>query len=90
MSGIQSDVSNLAHLDRFYATVKEQKGRIDILFANTGVGELAPLEASTETHFDKTFGIDVRRERASVHRAKSTATISRRWFDYFERLDRCI
>ena len=35
--GVQGDVSNLADLDRLYATVKEQKGRIDILFANAGI-----------------------------------------------------
>ena len=38
ISGVQGDVSNLADLDRLYATVKEQKGRIDILFANAGIG----------------------------------------------------
>ena len=60
VSGVQGDVSNLADLDRLYATVKEQKGHIDILFANAGVGELVPLEAITEAHFDKTFNINVK------------------------------
>jgi NAD(P)-dependent dehydrogenase (short-subunit alcohol dehydrogenase family) len=41
VTGVQGDVSNLADLDRLYATVKEQKGRIDILFANAGVGATA-------------------------------------------------
>ena len=40
--------------------MKEQKGRIDILFANAGVGEFATLMAITEEHFDKTFGINVK------------------------------
>jgi NAD(P)-dependent dehydrogenase (short-subunit alcohol dehydrogenase family) len=40
--------------------VKQQKGRIDILFANAGVGEFSRLAAITEGHFDKTFGINVR------------------------------
>ena len=60
VSGVQGDVSNLADLDRLYATVKAQKGRIDILFANAGVGELVPLGAITEAHFDKTLGINVK------------------------------
>ena len=60
VTGVQSDVSNLADLDRLYAAVKEQKGRIDILFANAGVGEFATLMAITEEHFDKTFGINVK------------------------------
>ena len=35
---IQGDVSNLADLDRLYTTVKDQKGHLDILFANAGIG----------------------------------------------------
>src|SRR5215218_1507616 len=69
ISGVQGDVSNLADLDRLYATVKEQKGRIDILFANAGVGELVPLGAITEAHFDKTFGINVKGLLFSVQKA---------------------
>jgi NAD(P)-dependent dehydrogenase (short-subunit alcohol dehydrogenase family) len=60
VSGVHSDVSNLGDLDTLYATVKKQKGHIDILFANAGVGELVPLEAITEAHFDKTFNINVK------------------------------
>ncbi len=60
VTGVQGDVSNLTDLDRLYATAKEQKGRIDILFANAGVGELAPLGEITEAHFDKTFSINVK------------------------------
>src|ERR1700726_3878421 len=60
VTGVQGDVSNLADLDRLYATVKEQKGRIDILFANAGAGELAALGSITEEHFDKIFAINVR------------------------------
>jgi NAD(P)-dependent dehydrogenase (short-subunit alcohol dehydrogenase family) len=67
--GVQGDVSNLADLDRLYATVKEQKGRIDILFANAGVGELVPLGEITEAHFDKTFGINVKGLLFSVQKA---------------------
>lgn len=60
VTGVQGDVSNLADLDRLYATVKHQKGRIDILFANAGGGEFAPLGQITEAHFDKTFNINVK------------------------------
>ena len=69
VTGVQGDVSNLADLDRLYATVKEQKGHIDILFANAGVGELAPLGEITEAHFDKTFGINVKGLLFSVQKA---------------------
>lgn len=58
VAAVQGDVSNLADLDRLYATVERQKGRIDVLFANAGIAELAPLGAITEEHFDKTFNIN--------------------------------
>ena len=69
VTGVQGDVSNLADLDRLYATVKQQKGRIDILFANAGVAEFAPLGAITEEHFDKTFTINVKGLLFTVQKA---------------------
>jgi NAD(P)-dependent dehydrogenase (short-subunit alcohol dehydrogenase family) len=69
VTGVQGDVSNLADLDRLYATAKEQKGRINILFANAGVGELAPLGEITEAHFDKTFSINVKGVLFTVQKA---------------------
>lgn len=69
VAGLQGDVSNLADLDRLYATVKEQKGRVDILFANAGGGEFAPLGAITEAHFDKIFGINVKGLLFTVQKA---------------------
>src|SRR6059058_2828053 len=69
VSGVQGDISNQTDLDRLYATVKEQKGHIDILFANAGVGELAPLGAITEAQFDKTFGINVKGLLFTVQKA---------------------
>jgi NAD(P)-dependent dehydrogenase (short-subunit alcohol dehydrogenase family) len=49
VTGVQGDVSNLADLDRLYAAVKQQKGNIDILFANAGIDEFASLGAITES-----------------------------------------
>jgi NAD(P)-dependent dehydrogenase (short-subunit alcohol dehydrogenase family) len=69
VTAVQGDVSNLADLDRLYAVVKEQKGRIDVLFANAGVGEFATLAAITEEHFDKTFGINVKGLLFTVQKA---------------------
>jgi NAD(P)-dependent dehydrogenase (short-subunit alcohol dehydrogenase family) len=66
---IQSDVSNLADLDKLYNTVKEQKGHIDILFANAGIGEFAPLGEISEEHFDKIFGINVKGLLFTVQKA---------------------
>ena len=69
ITGVQGDVSNLADLDRLYAKVKEQKGSIDILFANAGLGELASLETITEAHFEKTFNVNVKGLLFTVQKA---------------------
>jgi NAD(P)-dependent dehydrogenase (short-subunit alcohol dehydrogenase family) len=69
VTGVQRDVSNLADLDRLYATVKEQKGHIDILFANAGFDEFAPLGAITESHFDKIFSVNVKGLLFTVQKA---------------------
>lgn len=52
-----------------YKTVKEEKGQIDILFANAGLGEFLPLEKISETHFDKTFDVNVKGVLFSVQKA---------------------
>ncbi len=69
VSGIQGDVTNLADLDRLYNTVKDQKGRLDILFANAGIGEFAPLGEISEEHFDKILGINIKGVLFTVQKA---------------------
>src|SRR5216684_2583096 len=56
--GVQGDVAKLADLDRLYETVGKAKGRIDIIFANAGVGEFVPFGKVSEEHFDRLFNID--------------------------------
>ncbi len=68
-TGVQGDVSSLADLDRLYATVKREKGRIDVVFANAGGGSLAPLGAITEEHFDTTFSSNVKGLLFTVQKA---------------------
>ena len=67
--GVQGDVSNLADLDRLYETVKQQKGRIDILFANAGVADVAPLGSISESHFHKIFSVNVKGLLFTVQKA---------------------
>lgn len=67
--GIQGDVSNLDDLDRLFDAVRVQKGRIDILFANAGLGEFAPLGQISEAHFDHTFGVNVKGTLFTVQKA---------------------
>ena len=57
---VVGDVTRLEDLDRLFAVVKEKHGHIDVLFANAGWGEVAPLETATEAHFDQTFDLNVK------------------------------
>ncbi|MGB6528471.1 MAG: SDR family oxidoreductase [Candidatus Nitrosopolaris sp.] len=67
--GVQGDVSNLADLDRLYETVKQQKGQIDVLFANAGIFENASLGSITEEDFDKIFRVNVKGVLFTVQKA---------------------
>ncbi|MFH9826424.1 SDR family oxidoreductase [Streptomyces bobili] len=69
VTGVRSDVSNLADLDRLYAAVADQGRRIDVLFANAGGGSFASLEETTEQHFDTTFGSNVKGTLFTVQKA---------------------
>src|ERR1700691_4221758 len=56
VTGVQGDISKLTDLDRLYEAVTS-RGRIDVVFANAGVAEFAPLGQITEEHFDRLFNI---------------------------------
>jgi NAD(P)-dependent dehydrogenase (short-subunit alcohol dehydrogenase family) len=60
ITAIQGDVAKLADLDRIYAQIAKDKGRVDILFANAGFGELVPLGSISEEHFDRLFSVNVK------------------------------
>ena len=59
-TGFRCDVANLDDLDRLFAQVQKQFGRIDVLFANAGIAPFLPFEEVTEDHFDQLFSINVR------------------------------
>src|SRR5262249_23780440 len=63
------DVENLADLDRLFAAVKRQQGRLDVLFANAGFLALAPLGSITEDHFDNLFAVNVKGVLFTVQKA---------------------
>jgi NAD(P)-dependent dehydrogenase (short-subunit alcohol dehydrogenase family) len=67
--GIQGDVSNLADLDRLYATIEQEQGHLDVIFANAGIGQPIPLGSITEEHFDKTFNTNVKGLLFTVQKA---------------------
>lgn len=67
--GVQGDAANLADLDRLYATVRDVKGYVDVLFASAGLGGRALLGAVTEDHFDDIFNLNVRGTLFTVQKA---------------------
>jgi NAD(P)-dependent dehydrogenase (short-subunit alcohol dehydrogenase family) len=58
--GVQGDVANFADLDRLFAQIKREKGKLDILFANAGVARYAALGGITEEFFDSIFDTNVK------------------------------
>jgi NAD(P)-dependent dehydrogenase (short-subunit alcohol dehydrogenase family) len=67
--GVQGDASQMADLDRLFATIKQEQGHLDVIFANAGIGEIAPLGSITEEHFDKIFNVNVKGVLFTVQKA---------------------
>jgi len=67
--GFQAEVSNLEDLDRLYAHVKAEHGRLDLLVANAGAGEIVPFADIDEAHFDRAFNTNVKGVLFSVQKA---------------------
>jgi NAD(P)-dependent dehydrogenase (short-subunit alcohol dehydrogenase family) len=68
-TAVQGNVTKLADLQRLYATVKANKGKLDILVANAAIAEGASLEHVTEEHFDQHFDINVKGMVFTVQKA---------------------
>src|SRR5437879_8035393 len=69
VTGVQGDVSNLDDLDRLFAHIKREKGRLDVVFANAGVARHAPLGTITEEFYASIFDINVRGVLFTVQKA---------------------
>jgi NAD(P)-dependent dehydrogenase (short-subunit alcohol dehydrogenase family) len=70
VTGVQGDAGSLADLDRLYAKVKTEKGRIDVLYASAGIGEFGiPIGSVTEAGFDKVFDVNVKGTLFTVQKA---------------------
>jgi NAD(P)-dependent dehydrogenase (short-subunit alcohol dehydrogenase family) len=69
VSGVQGDVSNLGDLDRLFAQIKREKGRLDIVFANAGIAKYAPFGEITEALYDSIFDINVKGLLFTVQKA---------------------
>jgi NAD(P)-dependent dehydrogenase (short-subunit alcohol dehydrogenase family) len=69
VTGVQGDVSKLGDLDRLFAQIKREKGKLDIVFANAGVAKYAPMGSITEELYDWTFDINVKGLLFTVQKA---------------------
>lgn len=67
--GIRADAAVLSDLDAVFATIAEESGRLDVLFANAGGGDMLPLSAITEAHVDRIFATNVRGVVFTVQKA---------------------
>jgi NAD(P)-dependent dehydrogenase (short-subunit alcohol dehydrogenase family) len=66
---VRGDVSRLADLDKFFQTVADKFGKIDVLFANAGIAKFAPVTDSTEALFDETFDVNVKGVYFTIQKA---------------------
>jgi NAD(P)-dependent dehydrogenase (short-subunit alcohol dehydrogenase family) len=69
VTAIQGDIAKLQDLDRLFAQIQREKGRLDIVFANAGVFEYAPLGSIGEEHFDSIFDTNVKGLLFTVQKA---------------------
>jgi NAD(P)-dependent dehydrogenase (short-subunit alcohol dehydrogenase family) len=67
--GVQGDVAKLADLDRLFAQIKQEKGRLDIVFANAGIAKYATFGTIDEEHFDSIFDGNVKGLLFTVQKA---------------------
>lgn len=68
-TAIRCDVSNLADLDHLYARIKTEAGQLDVVFANAGLGTVAPLGGISEADFDHMFGVNAKGTLFTVQKA---------------------
>ncbi|AUJ62609.1 SDR family NAD(P)-dependent oxidoreductase [Bacillus velezensis] len=71
VTGVQGDISKLEDLDKLYDMIKQEKGKLHILFANAGTGSFLPLGEITEEQVDRTFDINVKGTIFTVQKALS-------------------
>ncbi|MDT3665520.1 glucose 1-dehydrogenase [Cronobacter dublinensis] len=69
VTGVQGDMSQLADIDRLYEAVQQRHSHIDVVFANAGGGEFAPLGAISEAHYQETFDTNVKGVLFTVQKA---------------------
>jgi len=71
INGIRADVSNSGDLDQLFSRIKNEKGKLDIVFANAGVAKYAALGHITEELYDSIFDVNVKGVLFTVQKALS-------------------
>ncbi|MGC2475327.1 MAG: SDR family oxidoreductase [Candidatus Sulfotelmatobacter sp.] len=69
VKAIRADVSKLPDLDRLFAQIKQEKGRLDVVFANAGQASFIPLGSISEELYEQTFGTNVKGVLFTVQKA---------------------
>lgn len=69
VTAVRGDAANLDDLDRLFGLIKQEKNRLDVVFANAGFVELQTIDQITPEHFDKTFNLNVRGLLFTVQKA---------------------
>src|SRR6266851_3048058 len=84
--GVRGDVSKAHDLDRLFAQIKDEKGKLDILFANAGIAKYAALGDITEELYDSIFNVNVK--GGTVHSTEGASADARRCIDHPQCLGR--
>lgn len=69
MLALQADVADLKQIDQLYQEIAEKFGKIDVLFANAGIGRFAALADTTEATYDEVFSINLKGVYFTVQKA---------------------
>ena len=69
VTGVRGDVSNLGDLDRLFAQIRREKGKLDVVFANAGMAKYARFGEITEELYDSIFDINVKGLLFTVQKA---------------------
>jgi NAD(P)-dependent dehydrogenase (short-subunit alcohol dehydrogenase family) len=69
VKAVRADVSKLADLDRLFAQIKQEKGRLDVVFANAGQASFIPLGSISEELYEQTFNTNVKGVLFTVQKA---------------------
>jgi NAD(P)-dependent dehydrogenase (short-subunit alcohol dehydrogenase family) len=69
VTGVQGDVAKLDDLDRLFAQIKKDKGKLDVIFANAGIAMYAALGEIDEVFYDSIFDGNVKGMLFTVQKA---------------------